>query len=210
MFKRIFCRETEFERFMLAYADNIEKCGDEFCRFIKCFDPEKLDEWVKNMNDIEHACDDVTHQTMNWLESTFIVNYDREDIHTLSSDLDDIVDFMDAAAMRVSLYNVDKIIPDVVLLSEKLNAACHETAKAIRAISGEKLSRDVLEICKNIKNYEEEGDMIYHGVLAALFRDGKDPLYVIKFKEIIEEIERSLDKCNQSAMNVESVVLKYS
>lgn len=211
MFKKIFCRETQFECFMLAYADNIEKAADEFCRFLKVYDIKKVEDWLKRMDDIEHDCDKVTHQTMQWLESTFIVNYDREDIHALASDLDDIVDFMDAAAMRISLYNVDKMMPEVVHLAESLNLACKETAKAIRAISGEKLSRKVLDICKEIKNQEEEGDKIYHNTLASLFKDDShNPLYVIKFKEIIEEIERSLDKCNQSAMNVESIIFKYS
>lgn len=211
MFKKFFCRETEFERFMLAYASNIEKASDAFSEYVCHFDPKKLGQWVDKMSEIEHACDNITHDTMNWLESTFIVNYDREDIHKLASDLDSIVDFMDAAATRISLYNVEKIIPGVMDLSKQLNLACHETAKAVRAISGEKPDRSVLEICKNIKNHEEKGDKIYHGVLASLFKDEQhNALYVIKFKEIIEEVERSLDKCNQSAMNVESIIFKYS
>jgi predicted phosphate transport protein (TIGR00153 family) len=210
MFKKFFCRETEFEQFMLAFATNIEKTADEFRRGITAFDPDKVGEWVAKMKEMEKGCDTVTHETMNWLGRTFIVNYDREDIHQLASDLDDIVDFMDAAAMRISLYNVDKVLPDIVLLTDKLHLACYETAKAVRAISGEKIDRGVLDICKNIKNYEEEGDKIYHGLLGKLFRDGNDPLHVLKFKEIVEEIERSLDKCNQSAMNVESIIFKYS
>lgn len=210
MFKKFFCRENEFERFMIEYADIIEKTVDEFSRFIYNFDPSKIEDWVKTIKNLEHSCDNITHSAMNWLEGTFIVNYDREDIHQLASDLDDIVDFMDAAATRISLYNVTEVFPEVIQLTDKLSKACHETAKAIRAISGEKINRKILDICKNIKNYEEEGDKIYHKVLASLFKDGKDPLYVIKFKEIVEEIERSLDKCNQSAMNVESIVFKYS
>jgi Phosphate transport regulator (distant homolog of PhoU) len=210
MFKRFFVRETEFEKFMLQYAGVIDRATDEFSAFINKFEPGKVDEWVCRMKDIEHDSDKITHDLMNWLEGTFIVNYDREDIHELASDLDDIIDFMDAAARRISLYNVTEMMPDVVNFTNKLDMACHEAAKAVRAISGEKLNRDVLDICKNIKNYEEEGDRIYHNVLASLFKDGKDPLYVIKFKEILEEMERSLDKCNQTAMNVESIIFKYS
>lgn len=210
MFKKFFCRETEFEKFMLGYAENLDKASDIFSSFMRNFDQKKVDAWVKEMKDIEHACDNITHCAMNWLESTFIVNYDREDIHELISDLDDIVDFMDAAATRISLYNVTEMMPEVVQLSDKLALACKETAKAIRAISGEKLNRNVLEICKNVKNYEEQGDRIYHGVLASLFKGGYDPLYVLKFKEIIEEIERALDHCNESAVNVESIIFKYS
>jgi uncharacterized protein len=210
MFKKFFCRETEFEKYMLSYADVLDKATDEFARFINTFNTAGVAEWVQKMKDIEHESDKITHELMNWLEGTFIVNYDREDIHELASDLDDIIDFMDAAARRTSLYNVTEMIPDVVALTNKLDQACHETANAIRAISKEKLNRNVLEICKNIKGYEEDGDKIYHDVLAALFKGGNDPLYVIKFKEILEEMERALDKCNQTAMNVESIIFKYT
>ncbi|MFH1368525.1 MAG: DUF47 family protein [Elusimicrobiota bacterium] len=210
MFKKFFCRETEFEKYMYAYADNIEKAGCTFADFLNDFDPAKINQWVEKMNQIEHDLDDITHQTMNWLESTFIVNYDREDIHRLASDLDDIVDNMDGAAVRISLYNVNKLIPEVVKLANELKCASAEVAKAVRSITKDKLDRKVLDICKEIKSHEEKGDKIYHNVLASLFKDGNDPLHVIKFKEIVEAIERSLDKCNQSAMNVESIIFKYS
>jgi len=210
MFTKIFGRETQFEKFMLCYAENIEKAGTRFAAFLRNFDPAHLDEWIKEVKELEHTCDINTHQAMNWLESTFIVNYDREDIYRIAADLDDIVDFMDAAATRISLYSLNEIMPDLVCLAEVLEAACKETAKAVRAISGPKLNRSVLEICKNVKNYEEEGDKIYHRVLAALFKGERPPLDVIKFKEIIEDIERSLDKCNQTAMNVESIIFKYT
>jgi uncharacterized protein len=210
MFRRLFNRENQFALYMTQYADAIEKAADEFARFIKAFDKTKLAEWVLRMKEIEHECDNITHKTISWLESTFILDYDKEDIHELVSDLDDIVDFMDAASTRISLYNLTKIIPAIVEMSQKLNAACHETAKAIREISKAKLNRKVLDICKNIKNYEEEGDRLYHSAVASLFKEGQDALEVIKTKEIIEEIERSLDKCNQAAMNIESIVFKYS
>lgn len=209
MFTKFFNRETEFEKFMLCFADNIEKAGEQFSGFIQIFNPKNVNNWVKEIKELEHTCDHNTHQAMNWLESTFIVNYDREDIHRLAADLDDIVDFMDSAATRISLYNLTEMSPDLMKLADVLNSACRETARAVRAISGPKLNRNVLDICKNIKNYEEEGDTIYHRVLASLFKGDKDALYVIKLKEIIEEIERSLDKCNQTAMNVESIIFKY-
>jgi len=210
MFKKFFCRETEFEKYMLAYADVLDKAADEFASFINAFDVKGIENWVVRMKDIEHESDNITHSMMNWLEATFMVNYDREDIHGLASDLDDIIDFMDAASRRISLYNVTEMIPGVVQFATKLQMAAHESAIAIRAVSREKLDRKVLDVCKNIKNYEEEGDKIYHDILAALFKEGKDPLHVIKFKEILEEMERALDKCNQTAMNIESIIFKYT
>jgi predicted phosphate transport protein (TIGR00153 family) len=210
MFKQLFSQETEFSKYMMCFADHIEKASDRFAAFIRKFDPSRLEEWVASIKELEHACDLNTHQTMNWLESTFIVNFDREDIFRLAGDLDDILDFMDAAATRVSLYNFTTFIPEIIRLADILDLACKETAKAVRAIAGPKLNRNVLQICRNIKNYEEEGDKVYHHGLASLFRGDRDTLDVIKFKEIIEEIERSLDKCNQTAMNVESIIFKYA
>jgi uncharacterized protein len=210
MLKQLFSQDTEFSKFMLCFADHIEQAAERFSTFIRNFDPAGLDTWVKSIKELEHACDLNTHQTMNWLESTFIVNYDREDILRLAGDLDDILDFMDAAATRVSLYNFTSFIPEIVQMAEILNQACKETAKAVRAIAKPKLNRGILEICRNIKNYEEKGDEVYHRGLASLFRGDRNTLDVIKFKEIIEEIERSLDKCNQTAMNVESLIFKYA
>lgn len=210
MFTKLFSQETQFQKFMLCYAENLEVVADRFTTFLHSFDPKKVEEWIEKVKEIEHVCDTNTHQTMNWLESTFIVNYDREDIHRLATDLDDIVDFMDSAATRISLYSLSELLPDIVRLADVLNAACKETARLIRSISGPKLNRSVLEICKNIKHLEEEGDKIYHHALAVLFKGSKAPLDVIKFKEIIEEIERSLDHCNQTAMNVESIIFKYT
>ncbi len=210
MFAKLFAQETAFQKFMLCYAEDLQKAGEKFAHLVREFDPAQLGEWIKEIKELEHSCDETTHKTMNWLESTFIVNFDREDIHRLATDIDDIVDFMDAAATRISLYNLEKIPDDIVRLSEVLHLACKETAKAIKLISGPKLNRGVLEICKNIKNYEEEGDQIYHKLLASLFQGDKDPLYVIKMKEVVEDIERSLDKCNQTAMNVESIIFKYT
>jgi uncharacterized protein len=210
MFAKIFGQETEFQKFMLCFAENLEKVGGKFAAFLHVFDPAKLADWIKEIKTLEHTCDENTHQTMNWLEATFIVNFDREDIHRLAADLDDIVDFMDAAATRISLYNLTELLPEILELADVLNSACQETAKAVRTISGQKLSRRVLEICKQIKDYEEAGDEIYHRVLASLFKGDKPPLDVIKYKEIIEDIERALDKCNQTAMNVESIIFKYS
>lgn len=210
MFKKYFCRETEFEKFMKAYADCIDKASDQFSEFILHFDQSRVREWVDQMKAIEHLADGITHELMHWLEGTFIVDYDREDIHKLAGDIDDIIDFMDAASRRIELYNVTEMLPDVVEFTKKLDLACHETAKAVRAVSCEKPNRSVLEICKNIKNYEEEGDKIYHSILASLFRGKHDPLFVIKYKEVLEEMERALDNCNQTAMNVESLIFKYS
>jgi len=210
MFKKFFCRETEFHKFMFRYADAIDRAALEFSTFINSFDKAGVEDWVKRMKDIEHFADQITHETMNWLENTFIVNYDREDIHALISDVDDIIDFMDAAARRISLYNVVEMPQNIIEFTKNLTLACKETANAARSLSGEKLNRKMLDVCRNIKNYEEEGDRIYHDILASLFKGGKDPLDVIKFKEIIEEMERALDKCNQTAMNIESMIFKYS
>ncbi len=210
MFGKLFGQETEFQKSMLCFAANLEKAGGRFAAFLRVFDPTKLEAWIKEIKDLEHACDETTHQTMKWLQATFIVNFDREDIHQVVGNLDDIVDFIDAAATRISLYSLTEVLPEIVNMADVLNSACQETAKAVRSISGQKLSRKVLEICRQIKDYEEEGDKIYHQALATLFKGDKAPLDVIKFKEIIEDIERALDMCNQSAMNIESIILKYS
>lgn len=209
MFAKIFSGSEVLQSNLLANAGNIEAAATIFSDFIANFEPARVDDWSKQIKDLEHRCDDVTHEIMNVLQSTFIVNYDREDIHELASDIDDIVDLMDAAATRIQLYEIKEAIPPVVELSRQLKLASHATAKALRMISTQKVDKSVVEVCKEIKAYEEQADKIYHSALATLFRNYKDPLLVIKWREVIEEIEASLDKCNRAANDIEGIFLKY-
>ena len=154
---------------------------------------------------IEHCGDEITHQIFRRLNQTFITPFDREDIHELCSTMDDVIDLIDAAASRFVLYRIDKVRAGTVELSKVLTVATMELSAAIHNIpSPEKALQRVIEI----NRLENESDRICRTLIAQLFEEEKDPVQIIKWKEIFEVVETAVDKCEDVSNVIESVILK--
>jgi uncharacterized protein len=149
--------------------------------------PEK----VQAIKVIEHCGDEITHQIFRKLNQTFITPFDREDIHELCSTMDDVIDLIDAAASRFMLYRIDKVRAGTVELSKVLP-------------SPEKALQRVIEI----NRLENESDRICRTLIARLFQEEKDPVQIIKWKEIFEVVETAVDKCEDVSNVIESIILK--
>ena len=162
---------------------------------------------VERIKTYEHKADDLTHALITRLNQSFITPFDREDIHDLSSAIDDVMDLIDAAASRMLLYHVDRIRPGVVDLAANLLAATEQMTAAVRVLE----KRDhILSYCIEINRLENESDRLCRNLIARLFDEEKDPVQIIKWKEIIEVIETAADKCEDVANVIESVTLKSS
>jgi predicted phosphate transport protein (TIGR00153 family) len=162
---------------------------------------------VERIKAYEHKADDLTHALITRLNQSFITPFDREDIHDLSSAIDDVMDLIDAAASRMLLYHVDRIRPGVVDLAANLLAATEQMTAAVRVLE----KRDhILSYCIEINRLENESDRLCRNLIARLFVEEKDPVQIIKWKEIIEVIETAADKCEDVANVIESVTLKSS
>ncbi|MBV8881428.1 MAG: DUF47 domain-containing protein, partial [Planctomycetaceae bacterium] len=146
-------------------------------------------EKVKKIKDIEHAGDKITHTTIEKLNQTFITPIDREDIHRLISRIDDILDMIDTAVNRMFLYKVDKPTDDAKALARVLVKATKIITELLPKMRSMKLSSSLLQHCIEIHTAENEGDRIEQHALASLFENGHDPIYVIKWKDIYEELE---------------------
>jgi predicted phosphate transport protein (TIGR00153 family) len=163
-------------------------------------------EYADQIKQIEHICDDLTHDIVKRLNQTFITPIDREDIHALATGLDDIVDSIDYTARRVILYRVldstehSRKMSDVLV---RLVAKLEDAVKAL-ASNGDQVLRD----CVDIHTLESEGDAYHHDAVDKLFAHEKDPITIIKMKEIYEKMERTLDKCEDVANVLEAIVLK--
>jgi hypothetical protein len=171
-------------------------------------DPNRLDFFSTQIKIIEREADDIVHEVMNRLDRTFVTPLDREDIHLLASSLDTVVDLMDGTARRVLMFNVtDRREPSKALAGLLVQAA-DVIADGVRHI---KTPREVVEAARAMKVIEEEGDGIYSDAVGALFRQpNADPLEVLKWKEIYDNLEHALDEC-EDVMNVlESIALKNS
>jgi predicted phosphate transport protein (TIGR00153 family) len=162
---------------------------------------------AENIKTIEHRGDTITHGIMTQLNQTFITPFDREDIHALCSKIDDVLDLTDAVAGRLVIYRVDRIRPGVVDLARILALATTEVVAAVRALEK---PNDILKHCIEINRLENDGDRLCRTLIAKLFEEEKDPVEIIKWKEIIEVLENAIDKCEDVANVIESVVLKSS
>ncbi len=165
---------------------------------------------VKRIKEVEHEGDRLTHQTMEKLNKTFVTQLDREDIHALVSRLDDILDFVDAAANRMLLYKITGPTPEAKKLTDILTQSVDEIIKAIPLLRNLRKPQEILQRCIDINSLENEGDQVLREAVARLFEDGKDPVFIIKWKEIYENLEAAIDRCEDVANILEGIVLKYS
>ena len=171
---------------------------------------EDREAFAKRIKDIEHACDNITHETMEDLNKSFVTPFDREDIHLLISRMDDVMDFIDASTQRIVLYNVDHTTPEVREMASVLVLQVDELAKAVGHLRNiKKGAKTILQICIEINRLENEGDNLLRSAVAGLFKTpGVDPLEVIKWKEIYEKLEVGIDRCEDVANVLEGIVLK--
>ncbi|MFB9836472.1 DUF47 domain-containing protein [Actinoallomurus acaciae] len=162
---------------------------------------------AEKMRACEHAGDEFTHAIMRRLNESFITPFDREDIYRLASSLDDVMDFMEAAADLVMLYKIDELPGDVVDQVEVLERAAELTAEAMPRLRGMK---NLSEYWIEINRLENQGDQVYRRLLAELFGGEYDALTVLKFKEVVDQLEAAADAFEKVANTVETIAVKES
>ena len=156
---------------------------------------------------LEHECDEISHEILRSIDRTFITPIDREDIHQLAVRLDDVIDLIDGGVRRIALFNIALPTPKSQRLSQVIVEATGVMVKAVAALRKQK---GVIEQCIRIKQLENEGDVAYHEAVASLFREETEPIEIIKWKDVYENMEACIDQCEAVAHVLESVVLKHS
>jgi uncharacterized protein len=170
-------------------------------------DPTRLDELAAAIKEIEHEADRITHDVSKRIDKTFITPLDREDIHSLAQELDNVVDLIDGTARRATMFRLAESRQPASRLTELLVESVTHLEQAVREI---KSPRTVTKLTREVKRLESEGDSIYHDAMGALFRGTPDPLDVMKWKEIYDTLEETLDRCQTVAIVLESISLKNS
>jgi uncharacterized protein len=187
-------------------ADNIVLTAELFLEMLRNFEIRK--EFVAKIREAEHTGDSVTHDTITRLNQTFFTPFDREDIHALVSQSDDVVDYLDAAAARLDLYGVDKPSADMLKQGEVVVQIARRLSEAIKEIRHIKKRREHLsKLLIEINDWENRGDEHNHAALARLFETG-DPMYVLKWKELYEMVENAIDSCERTAHIIRSIMVK--
>lgn len=201
--QRLMPQDGEFFTLFQKQAENIVSGAATFAIMLEQY--TDVPEQVRAIKAIEHSGDEITHQIFRKLNQTFITPFDREDIHELCSTMDDVIDLIDAAASRFVLYRIDKVRAGSVELAKVLTVATMELSAAIHSIpSPEKALQRVIEI----NRLENESDRICRTLIARLFEEEKDPVMIIKWKEIFEVVETAVDKCEDVSNVIETIILK--
>ena len=161
--------------------------------------------FATKIKDIEHRCDNLVHDLVRALNRTFITPIDREDIHDLGIAMDDLVDLIDATASRAVLFKVGKEVPDAADLARVIHGQAEEIREAVLHLKDAEI---VLAKCKRINELEEQADRLYREAMVRVFDSGKDPIFIIKAKEIVEGLEAATDAAEYVAIVLERVILK--
>jgi predicted phosphate transport protein (TIGR00153 family) len=198
---------TFFAHFDAQGAKTVEGCR-AFLQMVE--DPTALEAKAERVKQIEHECDDITHAVVASLHKTFITPIDRNDIYRLITKMDDIMDMVEAAADRVALYDILKMTPDVGDLARCLVSSAEHVLGAVSGIKELNKPSGILQHCVEINRLENVADNLLRRALAKLFREEKDPIAVIKWKEIYETLEAATDRCEDVANIIEGVVLENS
>lgn len=170
---------------------------------------DRAKELAKEVVENEHAGDSITHETMRRLHETWITPFDRADIHTLISRMDDVLDLTEAVAKRVVLFEIDEARPPVKELADILVKSCEMLLEATKELPSLKKSPRVLEVCTQLGQLENDADDLYRKAIAQLYKAGNDPLVVMKWRDIFDALETATDRCADVANALESIVLEY-
>jgi len=163
---------------------------------------------AEKLKEIEHEGDRITHVTLETLNSSFITPFDREDIHALISRLDDILDAADAAAQRMVIYRITEVPARFVALSDLLVESAKEVQAAVVALHDSKHPERALASCVEVNRLENESDVIHREALGDLFNNHKDPIMIMKLKELFQFLEEATDRCEDATDAIESIIIK--
>lgn len=171
-------------------------------------DYQRREEHIARIRQCEHDGDEIAHQTFDRLDQTFITPFDREDIQTLMVRMDDVVDEIDAAAKRLTMYRIAEPTPALIKQTDVLLKSCRLTARAVGRLRNLKKPGPLQQELVEIHFLENVGDEHNHTAVAELFERGGDPLHVMKWKEIHELTERAIDGCEDIANVIRGIMLK--
>jgi len=200
---RLMPREKKFFDMFADVSQNLTEGARLLHDMLK--NPIDLAPRIARLQEVEHRGDHMTHDIIRMLNKTFITPFDREDIHRLTSSLDDVLDFVNAAAVRMSLYRITAPPPVAADLAAIIVAQAEALSQGVSLLE---TNQKVLDHCTEVNRLENEADRVSRRAIAELFDREKDPIQLIKIKELYEVLETATDKAADAANVLEAVVLK--
>lgn len=202
---RVVPQDRSFFDLFESLAGAVARGSEELLDLLKNY--SDLDRRVGRILDVEHEGDELTHEIIRLLNTSFVVPFDREDVHHLASSLDDVLDSIEAAAEYLQLHKIEQPLPQMVSLTETLADAARKTAEAMPNL---RRMKNLEDYWIEINRLENEGDRFYRRTIAELFSGDYRAMDVLKWKEIIEQIEGAIDRLEDVANTIESISLKHT
>jgi len=204
MLGRLIPRDQEFFTLFNELASHLSTSAKLLNELFE--QPTTLSERVKAIKAVEHKADQLTYEINARIDRSFVTPFDREDIHALTTRLDDVIDLLDGTARRAEMLHIGIQVREPARALSKLLVEATEHIQ--RGVTGIRRPKEVNAAALEVKRIEEEGDAIYHEAVGALFRGTPDPLDVIRWKEIYDVLEEAIDSCMGIVHSLQSISMK--
>ena len=201
-------KENEFYLLLEEFAGKIVKAGEAFYDLVSNY--EDIENKVADVKTLETECDMQAHKILTAHNASFITPFDREDIYSITKEMDDIVDSIEEVANRFIVFDVNKLKPESFAMATYIMQAIRELEVMFKHLPEAQKNSIVREQIIEVNRIENDGDVLYRDALKKLFREEKDPIELIKWKHLYEQLETSLDSCENVANIVEGVIMKYA
>jgi len=208
MLARLMPREGRFFDLFNAHAERIIEGSRELAAMIGTF--SDLEAHAQRIDGAERAADKITHECITLLHKSFITPFDREQIHSLITAMDDILDLIQDVAESVALYDLRSVTPEAKQLAEICQMCCERVRTVVGLLTNVKRSDAILKCCEEIDRLESDADRVMRAALSKLFRDESDLKQVMKLRVIYDLLESITDRCEDVANVVEGIVLENS
>ena len=189
-------------------ADNLVLASELLIKLVRERDLTQRLEYMKQIKDVEHIGDDITRSLLYELNGTFITPFDREDIHDLINNMDDVVDYIHAASKRIHFYKVSNFPEEFVQIADRIHSANKEIQNVLRSVRSVNDFKNHVQSCEKISEYESEVDDIYQEYLSELFDTEINAIDLIKKRDILTTLEKAIDKCDDVSNIFSSLIVK--
>jgi Protein of unknown function DUF47. len=186
------------------------RSAEQLHKVLEDFHPDLAEEKAKELHEIEHAADDAKHDMMTRLAKEFITPIEREHIITLSQQIDDITDSIEEVLIKIHIFNVKKIKPEVLEFTRLIIRLCNTLKEVLKEFPNFKKSTTLFEKIIEVNQLEEEGDRLYFESIRRLYNDPKDPVELLIWTKIFDVLELCCDSCEITADTIESVAMNNS
>lgn len=177
-------------------------------KYVNTNDEAGRDTLRLEIEDLEHRGDDITHQISMELSKNFITPFDREDIHYLANTIDDIADYIHGTANRINFYGVRRITPPIKQLADLILEGCENVDRGMKALRNMANVNEIMDACAKINDVEDRADDVFDKAVADLFENEEDAKELIKYKEVLQNMETATDSCKDAAAAMEAIAVK--